>query len=84
VNPEAHNRPLVRYLPSLACQRRSVNSYSSVLSWKLPARVEGNLRISSCKTAYPCTSAGDVSADTEQEPMRVAEDAEWLLRREWD
>ena len=30
------------------------------------------------------TSAGDVSADTEREPMRVAEDAEWLLRREWD
>ena len=80
MNPEAHNRPLVRYLPSPACQRRSVNSYSSVLSWKLPARVEGNLRISSCKTPR----RGDVSADTEREPMRVAEDAEWLLRREWD
>ena len=42
-------------------------------------QVEGNLRISSCKTAYPCTQRATWSADTEREPMQVADDAKWPL-----
>ena len=52
-------------------------------TWKLPARVEGNLRISSCKTAYPCNSAGDV-----ERGHRAGADAPTMpngcCRREWD
>jgi hypothetical protein len=36
----------------------------------------GKSRISSCKTAYPCTQRATWSADTEREPMPVAYDAE--------
>jgi hypothetical protein len=49
-------RPRARCPPA---ERRSVK-FVQQRSCKLPARVEGNLRISSRKTAYPCTTAGDV------------------------